>query len=104
MLTTRHLAVIRAALKFWDEEMSPHGTAAFTGYADEPIVGGELTSSDVTHVRKQLDRIELRYAVCDEDVTELIGGQLFETAEEAESAQHSRVERIVTVLVPSGVS
>ncbi len=49
MLQPRHLAVIRAALQFWDEEQSPHGAAAFAGYVDEQLPGDELTSEDVEY-------------------------------------------------------
>ena len=104
MLTNRHLVLVRAALMFWDEEMSPHGAVAFTGYVDGPVSGGELTGEDVRHVRQQFDGCMLRYALCDEQATQLIGEQLFQTVEEAESAGKNRAAKIVTVLVQNAVN
>ena len=67
MLQPSHLAVIRAARQYWDEEQSPHGAAAFAGNVDELLPGGELTTEDVEYLRGQLAHCELRYLFCDED-------------------------------------
>ncbi|MCA9124840.1 MAG: hypothetical protein H6822_24575 [Planctomycetaceae bacterium] len=100
MLTPRHLAVIRAALKYWDEEMSPHRAGSFAAYLDEPSLAGNLTSEDVTYARQQLANCTARYAACDEAATTLIGGQLFATIVEAERTSEAGSGRVVTVLVP----
>jgi hypothetical protein len=99
MLTTRHLAVIRAALKYWDDEMSPHGAGSFAAYLDEPSLAGDLTGEDVTHARQQLANCTARYGVCDEAATTLIGGQLFATIEEAERTAEATSGKLVTVLI-----
>ena len=104
MLQPRHLAVIRAALQYWDEEQSPHGTAAFAGYIEEPLPGGELTNEDVEYLCVQLEHCELRYALCNEDGSELISQRLFETVEAAEHADSEGTAIIAAVLIFRGAA
>ena len=99
MLQPRHLVLIRAALQFWDEEQSPHGIEAFTGYVEEPLPDGELTTEDVEYLRLQLGQCELRYLLCDEDGSELISQRLFETVEAAEQDDSEGGAMIVAVLI-----
>lgn len=65
MLTETHLAVIRAALKYWDDEMVP-GTQQWVMYylspQDQHLT---ISDSDVTSARKLLSKIELSYALMD---------------------------------------
>ena len=51
MLKVQHLAVIRAALRYWDEEMGPQGVISFRHYLEEPTSAGELTNAHVTFAR-----------------------------------------------------
>lgn len=64
MLTTRHLAIIRAALLFFDEEMSPHGLEVASPYFEEPLEE-ELAIDEVRQLWELLATVELRYACCD---------------------------------------
>ena len=102
MLEPRHLVLIRAALQFWDEEQSPHGREAFTGYVDEPLTDGELTNEDVEYLRLQLGQCELRYLLCDEEGSALISQRLFETVEAAAQADSGGAAMIAAVLIFRG--
>ena len=102
MLQPRHLVLIRAALQFWDEEQSPHGTAAFTGYVEEPLPGGELTNEDIKYLRVELAHCELRYLLGTEDGSELISQRLFETVDAAEHADSEGAAIIAAVLIFRG--
>jgi len=45
MITTRELATVRAALRFWQEEMCPHGQTAMQAYLDcdeRPLSAAEV--------------------------------------------------------------
>jgi len=64
LLTKRQLAIIRAALQFFDEEMSPHGSDVARPYFEEPLEG-ELEAQEVGQLRELLRVVELRYACCD---------------------------------------
>ena len=102
MLQPRHLVLIRAALQFWDEEQSPHGAEAFTGYVEEPLPDGELTNEDVEYLRLQLGHCELRYLLCNEEGSELISQRLFETVEAAELADSDGTAMVAAVLIFRG--
>lgn len=99
MLQPRHLALIRAALQYWDEEQSPHGTEAFNGYVDESLPDGELTAEDVTFLRTLLRRCQLLYALCNDEGTGLISDRLFDTIASAEDVNSGAAAIVATVLI-----
>ena len=55
MLTNQHLQIIRAALQFFDEELSPHGPEAISDYVDG------ATPENVAATRRLLDEVTVRY-------------------------------------------
>ena len=99
MLKVQHLAVIRAALRYWDEEMGPQGVTSFRHYLEEPTSAGELTNEHVTFAREWLAQCELRYAMCNQAGTQLTKPQLFQYVSEAELVCDSELAQIVAVLV-----
>jgi hypothetical protein len=99
MLTVSHLAVIRAALKFWDEEMSPHDPAIYTGYFDEPIGTGDWIKPAVQSLRAQLSSCQLRYAACSPDGAALASDHLFESVEKTQGAFPAGTVQIAAVLI-----
>jgi hypothetical protein len=99
MLTASHLAVIRAALQFWDEEMSPHDPAIYEGYFDEPIGNGGWVKPAVTALRAQLSACRLCYIPYSLEGLSLASDQLFETPEAAQLAFPSGSAGIATVLI-----
>ena len=66
MLTEKHLAVVRAALRYMDEEMSPSGSKAMYHYFDQRGKVCQPTIGDVTDARKLFEcgRTELRTGRC----------------------------------------
>lgn len=89
MLTTKHLAVIRAALMFWDEEMSPHDPAVSAPYLDQPIGSGEWIKHEVAFLRDQLASCQLRYVLYSPDGKSLVSSQVFESLDQAQAAASS---------------
>lgn len=63
MLTEKHLAVVRAALKFLDEEMSPSGSEALFHYLDGQVDG--VSIEDVKDARKLFGTLDLYYVLVD---------------------------------------
>ncbi len=59
ILTSKHLAVIRAALEYWDDEMSPHDPSLYTAYFDEPIGNGKWINEIVAELRTGLPMCQL---------------------------------------------
>ena len=84
MLTPRHLATIRAALLYWQEEMCPHGATAMRPYL-EPPDADPLAADEVAQVRQAL-KTDVRYAVYDPIRNRLDGAEFFADYEEADLA------------------
>lgn len=59
MLTQRHLALIRAALQFFDEELVPSGMEVIRFYLDTPM-DPEVTHVEIRMLRTMLGRAELK--------------------------------------------
>lgn len=70
MLTKRHLDLIRAALQFFDEEMSPPGPNVSTHCFDEPLES-DLMAPETGALSELLRTRELRYTCCDRTGTPL---------------------------------
>ena len=58
MLTKQHLAVLRGALQYFDEELVPHGVAALRPYFDEAF-DGKPNADDVARLRELLRTCQL---------------------------------------------
>ena len=65
MLKQHHLAVVRAALKYLDEEISPHGTEVLLHYLDEQNKTSDATADHIVEARDFFDSVELNYALVD---------------------------------------
>ena len=65
MLTEKHLALVRAALKFFDEEMSPSGTNALLPYLDDQGKAANVDISDVAQTRNFFDSVDMGYVLVD---------------------------------------
>ena len=65
MLKQHHLAVVRAALKYTDEEISPHGIEILLPYLDEESKASNVTVEHIAETRAFFDNAELNYALVD---------------------------------------
>lgn len=71
MLTQRHLAIIRAALQFFDEELVPSGMQTIRHYLDVPL-NEAVTHDEVRRMRSFLKNTELKYGRFDRRTKQLI--------------------------------
>ena len=99
ILTSKHLAVIRAALEYWHDEMSPHDPSLYTAYFDEPIGNGKWINEIVAELRTGLPMCQLRYVLCSPEGTTVVGHQLLESHDEAQRAVPDGSALIATVLI-----
>ena len=58
VLTTFHLAVLRAAVLFFEEELCPHGVDVMRPYFDEPLPSAP-SAGELRELRRFLQRCEL---------------------------------------------
>jgi hypothetical protein len=100
LLTKRHLAILRAALRYFDEEMSPHGPRVMRHYFDEPLQE-ELQTEEIPALRVFLQNCELRFARLDSTGTRLVSRKLWATMEEKNSSTAQQSRQVATVLLPT---
>lgn len=98
-LTPRHVAAIRAALRFWEEEMSSHDADLFSAYLDGESPVELPTSDDITWLREHMKRVDIRYAICWTGSLTFADDRLFASIEQAQAALMVAGEPIVPVLV-----
>jgi hypothetical protein len=104
ILTPNHLAVIQAALEFWDDEMSPHDPGISTAYFQRPIGDGQWIKAAVSFFRSQLPVCELRYALLTSDGITLASDQSYGTPEVAQAVIADPFHRIGTFIIGPGQS
>ena len=99
MLTKRHLAVLRAALQFFDEELVPHGLRTMRPYFDEPL-HRKLKPFEVRELRTFLRDCELKYVGYDPTSARLTSPKLSKSADKARLVTVDPASQIAVVLLP----
>ena len=100
MLTEKHLAVVRAALKYLDEEISPHGKNALRDYLDETGTGLDPAIEDIKTARGLFDSVELNYLLVDSTGIVIESERLIPASSGDEINFHSDLSLLAAVLVP----
>ena len=96
MIHERHLSVIRAALKFWDEEMSPHGAQAFDHYIEDG--SHDLSGADVGEARELMANMKLGFVLVDSESNQIVSE---EVSFDGELTHHEDKVRVAAVLIPN---
>ena len=99
MLTRSHLAVLRAALQYFDEELLPHGIGAMRPYFDEPL-NVELKTPEIRELQNFLRDCDLKYVCYDPSSARLASSELSKSAEDAQSRTADPASQIAVVLLP----
>ena len=100
MLTKRHLSVIRAALRFWSEEMQPFDNELMSAYCDRVDSDDDSPDSeDVEWVTDNIDRLELRFLLIDAVQTSLISERVFRSVAAAQQALGTTKGEVAAMLV-----
>lgn len=98
MLTSRDLAVLRAALMFFDEEMSPHGPDVWGSYFDVGQSPQQLGRA-AAELRERLATSEVRYVCCNVPRDRLLSPDIFEQADMASRFARGRGGNVATLLI-----
>lgn len=99
MLNQLHLAVVRAALKYLDEEISPHGTEVLLHYLDEQNENSNITADHIAEARDFFDSVDLSYALVDPTGTFIESKLLISAPLNTELSFQSDLSLLATVLV-----
>ena len=93
-INAQELATLRAALRYWQEEMCPQKRAVQQLYFDEPL-DDSLTAQAIERLREGLHPPCVRYAIWIPRRGSLAGLELWDAPPEVSAG---REERVVTVL------
>ena len=99
MLSETHLAIIRAALKYLDEEMSPHGNAILQNYLHRQDSGIDVVAGDIPVTRAIMEQAELFHALQNLQTGLLSSTRLTPASVATELVWHSDQSRLVSVLI-----
>ena len=100
MLTFKHLAVIKAALKYLDEEITPNGNEALTNYLSREDENLGVAIEHIHQARHFFDTADLNYALVDAAGLHIESQRLLPANQHATQDLHSDRSLIATVLVP----
>ena len=99
MVTDKHLAVVRAALKFFVEEMAPHGNS-FESYLDDLGNRLKVRSGDLKDAQEQFLNLRSRQVMLDIESNKLVMKQHFATDDAKDSPTPAKRIKYVTLLLP----
>lgn len=103
MLTRRHLSVIRAALRFWSEEMQPYDADLIGAYCDRTEQDDDFPGpDDIPWIVDRVERLELRFMVCSSDQTNSVHGRIYPSVAAIRQAIGTTKADIATVLILRG--
>jgi hypothetical protein len=100
MLTEKHLAIVRAALKFLDEEMSPSGIDALFHYLDSEGQSIGVSLDDLQDARQFFGAVDLSYVLVDSTGVAIESERLIAASSNAELSFQSDLSLLASVLVP----
>ena len=87
----KHIAIVRAALTYWDEEMGSQSESVYRHYLHSLDNGTAFTPIDIANVRREFNKATLRYALFDTDARELVPDSLVDDASALVAKSHQRV-------------
>ena len=96
MLQPKHLAIVRAALTYWDEEMGPEPESVYRHYLHSQDIGTTFAAIDIANVRRDFNKATIKYALLDSATRELVDNRL---VEDVASLNPQPQQQIVTVLL-----
>ena len=98
MLTPHDLAVLRAVVTYFEEELGPHGVKAMRPYFADPVPE-TWSTRDLTRLREFLSTCRMRYVACDQASLEVADTKLYETVSELQALVSSQDCRVAAVLI-----
>ena len=95
MLSDLELATVRAALRYWREEICPSGSGAAAPYFDQPTEV-YLSESDVPELERRLSDTRVRYLAYDADTEQIVAQTLIRDRAVAQRLATERVQPKLT--------
>ena len=98
MLTSHDLAVLRAAVAYFEEELGPHGVESMRPYFADPVPE-TWSTRDLTRLREFLSTRQLRYVAYDQTSLEVVDTKLYETVSELQALVSTQDCRVASILI-----
>ena len=98
MLSETHLAIIRAAVKFLDEEIAPHGNSTLRHYLHARDSGVDVVAGDIPVTRAVIEQAKLFHSLQDLQTGLLSSTRLIPASEAIEVVWQADRSRLVSVL------
>ena len=99
MIAEKQLAIVRAALRFFEEEMGPHGNS-FETYLDEEDRRLGITNVDLAATCETFASLILRQVLLDTETGRLVSTQHFSNQDAAEAPTPANQIKYVALLLP----
>ena len=96
MLQPKQLAIVRAALTYWDEEKGAVPESVYRYYLHSQDIGTTFAPIDIANVRRDFNKATIKYALLDSDTRELVDNCLVEDVLSLTPKPH---QQIVAVLL-----
>ncbi|EAQ80672.1 hypothetical protein [Blastopirellula marina] len=99
MLEQQHLAMIRAALRYWSEEMTPHDGQAASPYfeSDEE---SPLNATEITALIDELKTLKIGYVAVDGINQKVLSDCIYR--QQVQISSFERTAKIAVILFPRG--
>ena len=101
MVTENGLAIVRAALQYFDEEISPSGDDVLQHYLDDRGFELGLTVADIKPTRGAFDNAALFFATKKLDLNELDSVELIPASTPDDLSYFADRVQLVSVLAPT---
>ena len=98
MINESDLAIVRAAIQYFDEEMSPSGSV-FEHYLDEEALSLGISVDDIRGTRNKLMGLVPRHVMIDIESSKLVVKQHFAFADAVVSKTPAKRIKFATVLL-----
>ena len=98
MLTPHDLAVLRAVVTYFEEELGPHGVESMRPYFADPVPE-TWSTRDLARLREFLRTCQMRYVACDHASLEVVDTKLYETVSELQALVSSQDCRVASALI-----
>lgn len=95
VLRADQLAIVRAALTLWDEEMGSAPEAVYQHYLHSKDQGAAITAEDIATTRAYFNQVNLKFGLVDRQQGVLVSKQLCENSGELDCQPKQQVASVL---------
>ena len=100
MNSGKHLAIVRAALTYWNEEMASVDQSVYKHYLHSKDEGHLFTAQHVAEAKSYFEEVEWKFALIDVVTTEFVSSKPVDTLDELSYSPVNQLQVVVLVRKP----